>query len=198
MRHLALRDLVPALIKAELHRVFTIKLEINTLFTPKATHSINIDDTVVCKIFINFWIYDIISPHMENSNIRCHIHLVQSWTNVMVKMFKCCTTKEATTAVNIVKSSQVFNVYLFGDTVTKKNYNIAVIISIFIQDLIQETSQDKNHTSREEYFWGIVWWIYRWYYNCCRDCILVKRINSPFFDGLLKIFPSFSRTSNLH
>ena len=47
MRHLALRDLVPALIKAELHRVFTIKLEINTLFTPKATHSINIDDTIV-------------------------------------------------------------------------------------------------------------------------------------------------------
>ena len=54
MRHLALRDLVPALIKAELHRVFTIKLEINALFAPKATHSINIDDTVVCKIFINF------------------------------------------------------------------------------------------------------------------------------------------------
>ena len=52
MRHLALRDLFPALIKAELHRVFTIKLEINTFFTPKATHSINIDDTVVCKIFI--------------------------------------------------------------------------------------------------------------------------------------------------
>ena len=94
MRHLALRYLVPALIKAELHRVFTIKLEINALFAPKATHSINIDDTIVCKIFNNFRIYDIISPRMENSNICCHIHLVQSWTNVMVKMFKCCTTKE--------------------------------------------------------------------------------------------------------
>ena len=37
MRHLAFRVLFTALVKAELRRVFTVKLEINTLFTPKAT-----------------------------------------------------------------------------------------------------------------------------------------------------------------
>ena len=202
MRHLALRDLFPALIKAELHRVFTIKLEINTLFTPKATHSININDTVVSKIFINFWIYDAISPHMENNNIRCHIRFVQSGTNIMVKMFKCCTTKEATTAVNIVKSTfQVFNVYLFGDVYLlspKKTIILLPLLVFLFKTWFKRQVRTKIiRATGEEYFWGIVWWICRWYYNCCRDCILVKRI-SPFFDGLLKIFPSFSRTSNLH
>ena len=38
MRYLAFRVLFTALIKAELRRVFTVKIEINTFFTPKATH----------------------------------------------------------------------------------------------------------------------------------------------------------------
>ena len=42
MRHLAFRVLFTALINAKLCQVFTIKLEINTLFTPKATHSLAI------------------------------------------------------------------------------------------------------------------------------------------------------------
>ena len=54
-------------------------------------------------------------------------------------MFGCCTTKEATTAVNIVKSTfQVFNIYVFGDTVAKKYYIIAAIMSIFIRTLIRD------------------------------------------------------------
>ena len=51
----------------------------------------------------------------------------------MVEMILCCTTKEATTAVSIVKSIfQTFNVYAFGDAVTKIYYIIAAIINIFI------------------------------------------------------------------
>ena len=150
----------------------------------------------------NFWIYDVISPHMENSNIRCHIRFVQSGTNIMVKMFKCCTTKEATTAVNIVKSTfQVFNVYLFGDVYLlspKKTIILLPLLVFLFKTWFKRQVRTKIiRATGEEYFWGIVWWIRRWYYNCYRDCILVKRI-SPFFDGLLKIFPSFSRTSSLH
>ena len=57
----------------------------------------------------------------------------------MMEMFWCCTTKEATTPVNIVKSTfQVFNIYAFGDTPTKKDYINAAIMNIFIWDLIQD------------------------------------------------------------
>ena len=57
----------------------------------------------------------------------------------MVEMILCCTTKEATTAVSIVKSIfQTFNVYAFGDAVTKIYYIIAAIINIFIWDLIPD------------------------------------------------------------
>ena len=42
MIHLVFRVFFTALIKAELRQVFTVKLEINTLFTPKATHSLAI------------------------------------------------------------------------------------------------------------------------------------------------------------
>ena len=38
MWHLAFRVLFTALIKAELHRLFTVKLEVNTLFAPKDKH----------------------------------------------------------------------------------------------------------------------------------------------------------------
>ena len=57
----------------------------------------------------------------------------------MVEMFGCCATKEAATAVSIVKSTfQVFNTYVFGDTVTKEFYIIGAIMSIFIQALIRD------------------------------------------------------------
>ena len=42
MRYLAFRVLFTAQIKAEFRRVFTIKFETNSLFTPKATHSLAI------------------------------------------------------------------------------------------------------------------------------------------------------------
>ena len=42
MRHLGLRVLFTAVIKVELCQVFAVKLEINTLFTTKATHSLAI------------------------------------------------------------------------------------------------------------------------------------------------------------
>lgn len=52
----------------------------------------------------------------------------------MVEMFWCCITREATTAVWIVKSTfQVFNIYAFGDTVTRKNYIITAIINILFE-----------------------------------------------------------------
>ena len=42
MRHFAFKVLFTALIKAKLRREFTVKLEINTVFTPKGTHSLTI------------------------------------------------------------------------------------------------------------------------------------------------------------
>ena len=42
MKYFAFGALFTALIKAELSRLFTVKLEINTLFTPKAIHSLAI------------------------------------------------------------------------------------------------------------------------------------------------------------
>ena len=45
MRYLAFRAFFTALIKVEFRRMLTVKLEINTLFTPKATFSSDIDDT---------------------------------------------------------------------------------------------------------------------------------------------------------
>lgn len=41
-KYFAFGALFTALIKAELRRVFTVKLEINTIFTPKETHSLTI------------------------------------------------------------------------------------------------------------------------------------------------------------
>ena len=35
-----------------------------TFYTKSNTFSSNIDATVDYKIFINFWVYDVISPHM--------------------------------------------------------------------------------------------------------------------------------------
>lgn len=52
----------------------------------------------------------------------------------MVEIFWCCITKEATTAVCIVKPTfQVFNIYAFGDTVTRKEYIITAIINILFE-----------------------------------------------------------------
>lgn len=39
MRHLSFRVLFKAIIIAELRQVFTVKLDINTVFTPKTTQS---------------------------------------------------------------------------------------------------------------------------------------------------------------
>ena len=64
MKYLAFRVLFTALIKTELHGVFTVKLEINSFYTKNKTFSSNIDDTVGSKIFINFWISGAISPNM--------------------------------------------------------------------------------------------------------------------------------------
>ena len=56
-----------------------------------------------------------------------------------MEIFGCCTTRKAATAVSIAKSTfQVFNVYAFGDTVIKKYYIIAAILSIFVRALIRD------------------------------------------------------------
>ena len=49
-------------------------------------------------------------------------------------MLRCCATKKAATAVSIVKSTfQVFNTYIFGDTVTKEFYIIGAIMSVLFK-----------------------------------------------------------------
>ena len=45
-------------------------------YTKSNTFSNNIGDTVGYKIFINFWIYDVICPCMLKDNIRYHIRFV--------------------------------------------------------------------------------------------------------------------------
>ena len=59
----------------------------------------------------------------------------------MLEIFWCCTIKEATRAGtgSIVKLAiEVVSVYAFRDTVTKIYFTIAVIMNIFIQDLIRD------------------------------------------------------------
>ena len=82
----------------------------------------------------------------------------------MVVMFWCCSTKGATTAVSIVKSTfQFFNSYSPGDNVTKVDYIIFVIMTIFIQDLMK----DKQNVS---------WFIMCHFLNMNEVLTIIRRI----------------------
>ena len=69
MKYLAFRPLCTALIKAELYRAVTVKLEINTLFTPRATYFL----AIFMTLLDNFWIFDVIVINRASLNGRLKV-----------------------------------------------------------------------------------------------------------------------------
>lgn len=57
----------------------------------------------------------------------------------MMGMFQCCTIKEATSVVSIMKSTIQVLVSMFNTVLTQKNiYIIVVVNNIFVRDLMQD------------------------------------------------------------
>ena len=137
LRHLAFRAFFTALIKVELRRVFTVKLEMYTLFTVKTTHSLGMlmilsaARSLLTSEFLSF-----IPTCRTPTSVITSISL-KVGTNIMVEMIWCRTTKEATSALNLAESTiKVFNIYVLEDTVTKKA--IIAVTMIFIRELIRD------------------------------------------------------------
>ena len=118
-----------------MRRLFTIKLDINTLFTPKATHSPAI------LLILSAIRFLLTSEFMISLVLICKTTIFVI-TSVSLKLDECnggnillyhqrkfCTTEEGTTAISIVKSTfQVFNIYAFGDTVIKKDFTVRFML----------------------------------------------------------------------
>ena len=91
MTHVAFRVLFIALINTKLSRVFTVKLEINTLFTPKATHSVAI------LMILSATRSLLTSKFMMSCSFRLKLDTYNDGNVLMLHQ------QEATTAVSIVK-----------------------------------------------------------------------------------------------
>ena len=95
--------------------------------------------------------------------------------NIMVEML-CCTTKEATAAVKTIKLTfQVFNIYAFGKTFTRKDYIIVITLNIFILDFISDNN-------------AVVWILCTTSSTCTLSLCLSERSSCIVISVLLSLF----------